>query len=108
MRISDWSSDVCSSDLLRTAITADRVALICTSSAPENLDQWLRDPELCDRELSIGLPDNKIRRGLLGALLESVPTRTIDLGAISARTPGFVAADQIGRASGREGVCQYV
>lgn len=80
-------------DALRTAITADRVALICTSSAPENLDQRLRDPDLCDRELSIGLPDNKIRRGLLGALLESVPTGTIDLGAISARTPGFVAAD---------------
>lgn len=80
-------------DALRTAVTADRVALICTSSAPENLDQRLRDPDLCDRELSIGLPDNKIRRGLLGALLESVPTRTIDLGAISARTPGFVAAD---------------
>ena len=80
-------------DTLRTAITADRVALICTSSAPENLDQRLRDPDLCDRELSIGLPDNKIRRGLLGALLESVPTGTIDLGAISARTPGFVAAD---------------
>ena len=69
------------------------MALICTSSAPENLDQRLRDPDLCDRELSIGLPDNKIRRGLLGALLESVPTGTIDLGAISARTPGFVAAD---------------
>lgn len=80
-------------DALRTAITADRVALICTSSAPENLDQRLRDPDLCDRELSIGLPDNKIRRGLLGALLDSVPTGTIDLGAISARTPGFVAAD---------------
>lgn len=80
-------------DALRTAVTAERVALICTSSAPENLDQRLRDPDLCDRELSIGLPDNKIRRGLLGALLESVPTRTIDLGAISARTPGFVAAD---------------
>ena len=80
-------------DALRTAITADRVALICTSSAPEKLDQRLRDPDLCDRELSIGLPDNKIRRGLLGALLESVPTGAIDLGGISARTPGFVAAD---------------
>lgn len=80
-------------DALRVAITAPRVALICTSSAPENLDQRFRGPDLCDRELSIGLPDNKIRRGLLGALLDKVPTDTIDLGEIASRTPGFVAAD---------------
>ncbi|MCZ4553880.1 AAA family ATPase [Gordonia rubripertincta] len=80
-------------DALRVAITAPRVALICTSSAPENLDRRLRDPDLCDRELSIGLPDNKIRRGLLAALLDKVPTDTIDLGEIASRTPGFVAAD---------------
>lgn len=80
-------------DALRVAITAPRVALICTSSAPENLDQRLRDPDLCDRELAIGLPDSKIRRGLLAALLEKVPTDTIDLGEVASRTPGFVAAD---------------
>ena len=80
-------------DALRTAITAPRVALICTSSRPENLDSRLRDPDLCDRELSIGLPDSKIRRGLLTALLTNVPAETIDLGDIASRTPGFVAAD---------------
>ncbi|PYE16776.1 transitional endoplasmic reticulum ATPase [Williamsia limnetica] len=80
-------------DALRVAITAPRVALICTSSAPENLDPRLRDPDLCDRELSIGLPDNKIRRGLLSALLDKVPTETLDLAEIASRTPGFVAAD---------------
>ena len=80
-------------DALRTAITAPRVALICTSSRPENLDSRLRDPDLCDRELSIGLPDSKIRRGLLTALLTNVPAETIDLGDVASRTPGFVAAD---------------
>src|SRR3546814_19714616 len=40
MRISDWSSDVCSSDLKRLAIKADRFA--CQSLKPRNLSQRIK------------------------------------------------------------------
>src|SRR3546814_4983722 len=79
MRISDWSSDVCSSDLLR------------------------RHPRL---QVSLGSTDRTIdliREGVdcvvrVGALRDS---------SLVARPLGHVALE-IGRASCRERVCQYV
>jgi transitional endoplasmic reticulum ATPase len=78
---------------LRKAVAAARVALIVTSSVPENLDPRLRAPDLCDRELVLSLPDAATRTALLQGLLKPVPTGDLDLGEISDRTPGFVVAD---------------
>ena len=78
---------------LRTAVATDRVALIATSARPDQLDARLRAPDLCDRELSLPLPDGATRKALLEALLKPVPTGDLDLDEIAGRTPGFVVAD---------------
>jgi transitional endoplasmic reticulum ATPase len=78
---------------LRTAVATDGVVLIATSALPDQIDARLRAPELCDRELSVPLPDGVTRKALLEALLKSVPTRDLDLDEIGERTPGFVVAD---------------
>jgi transitional endoplasmic reticulum ATPase len=78
---------------LRTAVATDGVALIATSARPDQLDARLRAPDLCDRELSLPLPDAATRKALLEALLKPVPTADLDLDEIAGRTPGFVVAD---------------
>jgi transitional endoplasmic reticulum ATPase len=78
---------------LRKAVAAPRVAVIVTSSVPENLDPRLRAPDLCDRELVLSLPDGPTRTALLQGLLDRVPTEDLNLSEIADRTPGFVVAD---------------
>lgn len=78
---------------LRAAVAADGVAFIATSALPDRVDTRLRVPELCDRELRLSLPDGATRAALLGGLLKSVPSATLDLNEIAERTPGFVATD---------------
>ncbi|OBF10878.1 ATPase [Mycobacterium sp. ACS4054] len=78
---------------LRTAVATEGVALIATSARPDQLDARLRAPDLCDRELSLPLPDAGTRKALLESLLKSVPAGVLDLDEIAARTPGFVVAD---------------
>lgn len=78
---------------LRTAVATDGVALIATTARPDQIDSRLRSPELCDRELSLPLPDAATRRALLDALLREVPAGALDLDEIASRTPGFVVAD---------------
>ncbi|OBG71038.1 MULTISPECIES: AAA family ATPase [unclassified Mycobacterium] len=78
---------------LRTAVATEGVALVATSARPDQLDARLRAPDLCDRELSLPLPDAGTRRSLLEALLKSVPTGDLDFDEIAGRTPGFVVAD---------------
>jgi transitional endoplasmic reticulum ATPase len=74
-------------------VATDGVALIATSARPDQLDARLRAPDLCDRELSLPLPDAATRKALLEALLKPVPTGDLDLDEIAGRTPGFVVAD---------------
>ena len=78
---------------LRTAVATEGVALIATSARPDQLDARLRAPDLCDRELSLPLPDAATRKALLEALLKPVPTGDLNLDEIAPRTPGFVVAD---------------
>ncbi|WP_322858608.1 AAA family ATPase [Mycobacterium europaeum] len=78
---------------LRTAVATEGVALIATSARPDQLDARLRAPDLCDRELSLPLPDAGTRKALLESLLKSVPAGDLDLVEIASRTPGFVVAD---------------
>ncbi|WP_156687745.1 AAA family ATPase [Mycobacterium sp. Marseille-P9652] len=78
---------------LRTAVATAGVALIATSARPDQLDARLRAPDLCDRELSVPLPDAGTRKALLESLLKPVPAGDLDLDEIAGRTPGFVVAD---------------
>ncbi|MEE2060909.1 AAA family ATPase [Rhodococcus artemisiae] len=78
---------------LHRAIETDGVALVATSATPDSVDPRVRTPEICDRELSLPLPDGATRRAQLEVLLRSVPSTGLDLDAIAERTPGFVVAD---------------
>lgn len=78
---------------LREALSVDGAAFVATSALPDRLDARLRGPDLCDRELTLGLPDAAIRRSLLETMVQGVPAADLHLDVIAERTPGFVAAD---------------
>ncbi|HVV11510.1 AAA family ATPase [Amycolatopsis sp.] len=81
---------------LRNALGQQGFAVVATTAHPEACDPRLRGVELLERELSVPLPDDKIRTELLRMLLRDVPVESgVDCGALAARTPGFVAADLI-------------
>src|SRR3546814_7709669 len=83
MRISDWSSDVCSSDLFlaRPALPDDQHRPVEFGGAPGLLDRIQKGQRLADE---------------LGIFLHA---------QLMVKFPTF---RQIGRASCRESVCQYV
>src|SRR3546814_3155493 len=92
MRISDWSSDVCSSDLP----ARDRRPLIdrvCSMQVNETLNEGLK------REFTIVVPASEIDAELNGRLAELAPQMSL---------PGFRPGKEIGRASCRARVCQAV
>ncbi|CCQ14996.1 ATPase [Rhodococcus sp. AW25M09] len=80
-------------DVLRRAVDTPGLALIATTAHPEATDARLRGQDLCDRELTLTLPDAAGRKGLLAHLLKKVPQGNVDLVEIASRTPGFVVAD---------------
>lgn len=80
-------------DRLRRAVETPGLAFVATTAHPESTDSRLRAQDLCDRELTLSLPDASGRTALLEHLLRSAPTEGLSLGEISSRTPGFVVAD---------------
>src|SRR3546814_16048293 len=114
MRISDWSSDVCSSDLAeralhaallrnpREAVSKERLAAIADPDAIENYrvvlgfrDRLLDAATLEDAYLGLFLDPDGVR----------VPPLFVDqLAHVIARA----LLEEIGRASCRERVCHYV
>ncbi|MPY84327.1 MAG: AAA family ATPase [Actinophytocola sp.] len=83
-------------DRIRTALETPNLAVVATTAHPEGVDSRLRSVDLLDRELSLSLPTTEVRTELLRVLLRDVPLEPdVDLGAIAARAPGFVAADLI-------------
>src|SRR3546814_14316502 len=103
MRISDWSSDVCSSDLekarqeaaeaARKAIEAERAATASADLAAAENAENLR--EQADKAARDAAKADKTKAHASGG------SRAIGL-----RT--YYTAEQIGRAPCRERVCQYV
>src|SRR3546814_1323196 len=82
MRISDWSSDVCSSDLQKVEIFRKARQAMKDTEARTTLEK-------CDVEEVC--PPERIERNFLEGFLD-----------------GIFLLEQIGRASCRERVCQYV
>src|SRR3546814_16441355 len=114
MRISDWSSDVCSSDLVENAVAAGYPSYpdVDVTSIPSNPDDLISIHvlriEACSRKLQtlVGAPSGEIIFSETVSRLagEFIPP----LRSIEAQLPIDTITAEIGRASCRERVGQYV
>src|SRR3546814_10727295 len=112
MRISDWSSDVCSSDLVEHAVA--NVTLTPTLRQRQNIDAV----EARAVELSAGIRRGIVRFEGSAAYTDAIARGSGVAAALDgmrpAQTPRWAASatlslePEIGRASCRERVCQYV
>src|SRR3546814_12516857 len=125
MRISDWSSDVCSSDL-GCAVARDRVAdpfALCDVRARLEIEAGAREPDAVFASKGLFGIEECLQRSEIERRERTVPGIVgRDDAADEAilriwpgsefRIHGHVArvgdVPRIGRASGRERVCQYV
>src|SRR3546814_5347201 len=103
MRISDWSSDVCSSDLQRLLPEEARQAL---ERGVTLLGAASTGAELAARLAGHGM----IGHGRVFDLFRSGRIQTDDIAVLHAPDAPFTpfTVPQIGRASCRDRVCQYV
>src|SRR3546814_5108712 len=111
MRISDWSSDVCSSDLEEVRVLGELPGVVVTGEVPD-VRPWLAAADAVVAPLLLA-------RGVQNKLLEAMAMAR-PVVASSAAATGIDASDgehllvaagaeaQIGRASRRESVCQCV
>src|SRR3546814_17553062 len=111
MRISDWSSDVCSSDLLR-----HRVAIGLLVHQPQRrADRAAREDHavfgaMGKRDHLLGAREDHVMvardraSAQAGAADLALPARAGEAVAAALRTFG----EEIGRAAGRGSVCEYV
>ena len=80
-------------DAVRATLSAGH-AVVCTTSAPQDVSRRLVCPDVVAQELVIPLPDQGDRARLLGSLTRRLPLASdVSLDDLAARTPGFVAAD---------------
>src|SRR3546814_9187830 len=109
MRISDWSSDVCSSDLLVESVLMGDTSIV--GGVKQAINNIARIEVRKFTEQLFAGADEKIRELLRG---QNGVDRAIGLLEKSADRGGTsvgnfaTAVEQIGRASCRERVCQYV
>jgi len=70
------------------------LVVIAATNRPEALDEALRRPGRFDREIVVGVPDERGRREILGIHTRGMPLGPrVDLAALAKRTYGFVGAD---------------
>src|SRR3546814_7430774 len=100
LRISDWSSDVCSSDLIGVGDLPAAVVMRLFAHAPAPDDDGLRLAH------GLALPPGAIIRYLSAMTRLCFPAR--QRSAHADWVPRDVLFPQIGRAPCRERVCQYV
>ena len=68
--------------------------IIAATNRPEAIDEALRRPGRFDREIVIGVPDERGRREILGIHTRGMPLDDrIDLAELARQTYGFVGAD---------------
>src|SRR3546814_12733609 len=103
MRISDWSSDVCSSDLLEP-IDGERGAIVNTASVAAEDGQMGQAAYSASKGGVVGMT-LPIARDLAG---DGIRVNTILPGIFNTPLLQFAPEPEIGRASCRERVCQYV
>jgi transitional endoplasmic reticulum ATPase len=77
-----------------SAVRDPRVAVICTTSKPEEVCPDLRRPGLLDHELLVPLPQRAQRQRILETFSRGIPLAPdVRFDELALRTPGFVAAD---------------
>ena len=70
------------------------VVVIAATNRPEAIDEALRRPGRFDREIIVGVPDERGRREILGIHTRGMPlAEDVDLNELSQTTYGFVGAD---------------
>ncbi|HST37193.1 MAG TPA: CDC48 family AAA ATPase [Allosphingosinicella sp.] len=70
------------------------LVVIAATNRPEAIDEALRRPGRFDREIVIGVPDEKGRREILGIHTRGMPLgEGVDLNSLARQTYGFVGAD---------------
>ncbi|MEO8618802.1 MAG: CDC48 family AAA ATPase [Sphingomicrobium sp.] len=70
------------------------LVVIAATNRPEAIDEALRRPGRFDREIVVGVPDEKGRREILGIHTRGMPLADgVDLDELARRTYGFVGAD---------------
>ena len=70
------------------------VMIIGATNRPDALDSALRRAGRFDREISLGIPDEKARRAILELLTKRMRiSGDIDYDTLAAKTPGYVGAD---------------
>jgi transitional endoplasmic reticulum ATPase len=68
--------------------------IIAATNRPEAIDEALRRPGRFDREIIIGVPDERGRREILGIHTRGMPLgEHVDLDSLARQTYGFVGAD---------------
>src|SRR3546814_9801877 len=105
MRISDWSSDVCSSDLARPMEFADQYEAMVTLELSANTPPEVRAS--FDRGRSIFLFAWYDYELLVQAELQALAAFEMAI-QMKLRAIGHEMKGKIGRASWRERMCQYV
>ena len=71
-----------------------KVVVIAASNRPDSIDPALRRPGRLDREIEIGMPDERARREILSIHTRGMPVGPgVDLKAAARVTHGFVGAD---------------
>lgn len=70
------------------------LVVIAATNRPEAIDEALRRPGRFDREIVVGVPDERGRREILGIHTRGMPLGDrVDLGEFARQTYGFVGAD---------------
>ncbi|MHA6718468.1 CDC48 family AAA ATPase [Sphingomonas sp. RS6] len=70
------------------------IVVIAATNRPEAIDEALRRPGRFDREIVVGVPDDRGRREILGIHTRGMPLADdVDLAELSRTTYGFVGAD---------------
>jgi transitional endoplasmic reticulum ATPase len=70
------------------------LVVIAATNRPEAIDEALRRPGRFDREIVIGVPDERGRREILGIHTRGMPLADgVDIDELARRTYGFVGAD---------------
>ncbi len=74
--------------------TRSNIVVIAATNRPDAIDEALRRPGRFDREIVVGVPDEKGRREILGIHTRGMPlSADVDLDELARTTHGFVGAD---------------
>src|SRR3546814_13645033 len=117
MRISDWSSDVCSSDLVQTigraARNVDGRVILYADRVTGSMERALRETDRRREKQheyneAHGITPTTIKRNIADVLADVSQRDSVVIDTGDEDVPHLVGHNQIGRASCRERVGQYV